>query len=72
MENINFNEYEQGFLNEKNIKQGFMFNDKFFELGSLELNNLMIIEGKKADKDSLFGIISNISTENVDNLINKN
>lgn len=72
MENINFDQYKAGNLNNEDIKQGFMFEGKFFEIGSLEWNNLMIMEGKTVDKNSLLGIISSLETENVDKLINKN
>lgn len=72
MESINFNEHESGHFNEKDTKFGFMYEGKFFEIGSLEYKNLMLMEGRKVSENSLLGICSRIETENIDNLIDKN
>jgi len=72
MEHVNFNTNENGFLNEENIKSGICFNGQFYEFGTIEYKNLMLIEGKKADKDTLLGIVSEIETEKADNIVDLN
>ncbi len=71
MDPLNFK--EEGSLNEGKIRSGVIYEGKFFEFGSLEYNNLMLMEGKKEEnEDTLLGIFSEASTKNVDDILNNN
>ena len=73
MENINFDEYRHGDFCPKDVKSGILFNGRFYEFGTIEYNNLMLIEGKKEEnKDTLLGLVSQIETKSADNLTNQN
>lgn len=72
MENLNFNDYTSGDLNAKNVKSGVTFEGKFYEFGTIEYKNLMLIEGKKEEnKGTLLDYVSQIETKNIDNITNQ-
>ena len=59
MEKIDFNKYEPGKLNESDVKTGFVFEGKFYEIGSPELENLFNVEGIKPEHEgTLLGLTS--------------
>ncbi len=51
--------YEEGKLNIGTMKVGVTYKGTFYQFGTNEYNNLLLIEGKKEEnKNTLLGIIS--------------
>lgn len=64
---------EKGELKHGKIRSGVVYEGKFYEFGTIEYKNLMLIEGKKEDKkDTLLGIFSALETESPDNITEQN
>lgn len=55
------------------IRSGVFYNGTFYEFGTIEYKNLMLIEGKEKDKkDTLLGLLSEIETADPDNITEQN
>ncbi len=64
---------DKGNLNPGKFRSGVFYEGKFYEFGTIEYINLMLIDGKKENKkDTLLGLISDITTGDPDSITDLN
>jgi len=59
MQELDFSKYEEGKLNEENVRVGIVYNGDFYEVGTKEWDELFKIEGNKPENEgTLLGLMA--------------